>query len=699
MSERDPKATGIKGPTISTGAPLPLGATFDQVGDSVNFSVFSQHARAVWLLLFNAADDKAPFLEVALNRTQYYWHASVQGIAEGTFYAFRADGPSGGLELSTYGHRFNRQKVLIDPYARGNYDGLWVEADAISDGDNVTASIRSCVIEERAYDWEGDHRPRTPLEDTIIYELHVRGYTRSPSSNCLFPGVFAGLIEKIPYLVELGVTAIELLPIFDFDGKTQKRTDPTTGAPLYNYWGYDPYGFFAPNSDYCSSPQSGAHMREFRDLIKAFHRNNIEVILDVVFNHSGEGDQHGPTINFKGLDNSVYYDLSTDKTYYTNFTGAGNTLNAEHPVFGNLVRDSLRFWVGDMHVDGFRFDLGSLFDIRGSGEPMAFPPIVWAIDLEPSLAGAKLIVEPLGDAIGRFPEANWSTWNWKLKDAVRRFVRGDRGLVGEVATRIAGSSDVFSQPGQSPVCSISYVASHDGMTLQDLVSYNEKHNERNGEDSGDNNDMSWNCGVEGPTPDPAVQQLRRRQAKNFLAILFLSQGVPMLLAGDECGRTQQGNNNAWDQDNTLSWFDWSPEAVDADRLGFTKALIAFRKRHRCLRRTSFFTGAPGPRGLPDIQWHGCLLGAPGWNDPNSGVLAFTLAGDGDEPDLHVMLNSEDQPLGFELPAIPGRRWFRAIDTSLSAPNDISAPGSEQLVSGSSYIVNGRSVCALIATGP
>jgi glycogen operon protein len=672
--------------SVSSGSPLPLGPFLDRAKNGVNFSVFSQHATAVWLLLFKTVQDSDPFQEVPLNRTLNYWHAFVSSLPECTFYAFRADGGAG----------FDRRKVLIDPYAKGNYDGLWIEANAIVPGDNVATSIRSCVIDELAYDWEGDQHPRTPLEDTLIYEMHVRGFTRSPSSQCAAPGTFTGLVEKIPYLCSLGITAIELMPIFAFDGKTQKRTDPITGAALHDYWGYNPYSFFAPACDYCVTPTLGTHIREFCDLVKALHRHNIEIILDVVFNHTSEGNRFGPMICFKGLDNAAYYYLAGNGRDYVNFSGVGNTLNAEHPLFGNLVRDSLRFWVEVMHVDGFRFDLGSLLALRGNGERMSFPPVVWAIDLEPSLVGTKMIVESLGDAIGQFPDANWPTWNWKLKNAFRRFVRGDRGIVGEVATRIAGSSDLFSQQGQSPISGISYVACHDGMTLQDLVSYNSKHNQRNGEDSGEDDNMSWNCGVEGPTRDPIIENLRRRQAKNFLAMLLLSQGVPMILAGDECGRTQQGNNNPWDQDNPLTWFDWSIQSLDQDRLRFTKEMIEFRKRNPALRRNEFFTGKPGPSGLPDVQWHGCLLRAPGWNDPHSRVLAFTLAGEEDHSDLHVMLNMETQALGFELPPLPKKSWYRAIDTALAAPDDISAVGSEQLISGSQYIVNVRSVCVLIS---
>ena len=698
MSNDRTKATRWRAPAahgqlrVERGSPLPLGATADPGGGGVNFCVFSQHATAVWLLLFAEADAPDPFQEIALSRTRFYWHALVVGAAEGLFYAFRADRSH---DTSIDGARFDRQKALIDPYARGNYDGLWVEAAARSAGDNVRSCIRSCVIDPGAYDWEDDRPPRTAMKDTIIYEAHVRGFTRSATSGCRAPGVFRGLIEKAPYIALLGVTAVQLLPIFDFDGKTQKRTDPTTGAPLYNFWGYDPYSFFAPNSDYCSTPQLGAHLDELRDLVKAMHRQGIEIILDVVFNHSGEGNENGPTIGLKGFDNSVYYYLQSDKGKYLDLTGAGNTLNAEHPVFAAMVRDSLRFWVEQMHVDGFRFDLGSLLAVRSSRETMDFPPVVWAIDLESSLAETKLIVEPLGDTIGHFPETAWSTWNWRLKNTFRRFVRGERGIVGDVATCLAGSSDIFSREGQGPIQSVSYVACHDGMTLQDLVCYSVKHNERNGEDSGGGDDLSCNYGVEGPTNDAAITKLRRKQVKNFLAMLLLSQGVPMLMAGDEFGRTQQGNNNAWDQDNEVSWLDWSEAATDSERLRFTRAMIAFRKRTTALRRSSFFTGRIGPRGLPDIEWHGCRLGSPGWSDPRSGVLACTLSGDGDEPDLHLMFNMENQPLSFDLPVIDARRWFRTIDTELASPNDAADLGAEVEVTRANYIVNGQSICVLM----
>lgn len=682
-----------------SGSPDPLGATVDQNG--VNFSILAPDATSVRLLLFRGARDLTPFQTIDVtNTTLYYWHVYVCGLTPGSFYAFRIDGPSTPQDLSSFGHRFDPQKVLLDPYSRGNVDDLWKVQNACGPGDDVATSIRCAIIDDSGYDWEGDAAPNRPRRDSVIYELHVRGFTQSPNSNCLKPGTFAGLIEKLSYIKSLGVTAVELMPVFDFDDKSPIRNSPVTGAVLRDYWGYNPFSFFAPQNGFCCSPDRATHQREFRDMVKALHAAGIEVILDVVFNHTSEGNQNGPVINFKGIGNRTYYFLNKqNNALYIDFTGCGNTVKCNHPVTTKLIEECLHFWVTQMHVDGFRFDLGSILALDENGDPLEFPPVVWAIDLDDALSKIKVIAEPYGagqDLLGSFPGVRWATWNWQYKNVIRRFVRGDRGLIGAVASRIAGSSDLFAASGHKPVNSINYITCHDGFTLRDLVSYNYKHNEANGEDSGDNDNLSFNCGTEGETRDPAILSLRLRQRKNFFTVLLLSQGVPMILAGDECGRTQQGNNNPYLQDNAISWFDWTGTATDAELLRFLQAVVAFRLRHDALRSEEFLQGHPSSRGLKDVAWHGCQLDSPGWFDPNSGVLSFTLADPGNGEDIHAILNMETSPLAFQIPPVDGRRWYRSIDTSLPQGTDIMAAGAEVLIMTGTYVANGRSVVVLVS---
>lgn len=681
------------------GKPEPLGATVDKNG--VNFSILAPDATNVQLLLFGSATDLTPIQTIDVtDTTLYYWHSYVSGLKAGAFYAFRVDGPSTPQDLANLGHRFNKQKVLLDPYARGNVDDLWRVQDACGRGDNVATSMRSAVIDDSAYDWGNDVAPNKPRRDTVIYELHVRGFSQSPSSNCRNPGSFAGLIEKVDYIKSLGVTAVELMPVFDFDDKSPIRTSPVTGAVLRDYWGYNPFSFFAPQSVFCCSPNRATHLQEFRDMIKAFHSAGIEVILDVVFNHTGEGNENGPTINLRGIGNRTYYFLNNqNRALYVDYTGCGNTVKCNHPVTTKLIKDCLHFWVAQLHVDGFRFDLGSILALDENGNALEFPPVVWAIDLDEALSKIKVIAEPYGagqDLLGSFPGVRWATWNWQYKNVIRRFVRGDRGLIGVVASRIAGSSDLFAASGHKPVNSVNYTTCHDGFTLRDLVSYNYKHNEANGEDSGDNDNLSFNCGAEGDTSDSGILGLRMRQRKNFFAVLLLSQGVPMILAGDECGRTQRGNNNPYLQDNEISWFDWNGLTSDAELLRFVKAMIAFRMTHDAVRSEEFLQGRLSLRGLKDVSWHGCDLNSPGWNDPNSGVLAFTLADPANGEDIHAILNMETSPLSFQIPPVQGRQWYRSIDTSLPTGTDLMPPGAEVLVTAGSYIANGRSVVVLVS---
>lgn len=541
------------------------------------------------------------------------------------------------------------------------------------------------------------------MNDTIIYEVHVGGFTRSSSSDCKHPGTFSALIEKIPYLKELGITAVELLPIFDFDEKNVLRE--VNGKQLKDYWGYNPHSYFAPEASYCAFPDIGNHIREFRDMVKALHKAGIEVILDVVFNHTDEGNHEGPTINFKGLFNSIFYHLvHWDKQYYMDYSGCGNTVNCNHPIVEKLIVDCLEFWVKEMHVDGFRFDEASILSRSQDGVPMLHPPVIWHIETSETLADTKIIAEAWDAGglyqIGEFPGYRWAEWNGRFRDDIRRFVKGDPGIVGAVAWRLAGSADLYQSSRHLPINSINFISCHDGFTLNDLVSYNHKHNEANGEHNRDgiNDNLSWNCGVEGETDNPDIDGLRRRQIKNFAAILMLSQGVPMLVAGDEVRRTQKGNNNAYCQDNEISWLDWNLAEKNADILRFFKLMIHFRKCycHSALRRSYFFTGEVNERGLADIAWHGCKLFKPGWHDSHARVLAFTLGGFDGESDIHVMLNMYWENLDFEIPPIKGRRWCKVIDTALPSPMDIVEPGEETVVSSNVYSVKERSVVVLVS---
>jgi isoamylase len=684
---------------IEKGSSHPLGATPDK--DGVNFSLFSGNATAVELLLFREHDDLNPFqviqLEPHVNKTFHFWHCYVRGLGPGTHYAYRVDGPS---DMNA-GHRFNSRKVLIDPYAKGNTNSLWKRVDACGPEDNVASSMRSVVIDSSVYDWEGDQPLNRPMEDTIIYELHASGFTKSPSSGVTRPGTFSGIIEKIPYLKELGVTAVELLPVFDFDETDVLRV--VDGKPLGNFWGYSTMGFFAPQSAYCTTPETGSHLQDFRDLVKALHRAGLEVILDVVFNHTDEGNDQGPVFSFKGIDNSAYYFLSpSDRRFYFDYSGCGNTFNCNQPISQKLIIECLRYWVREAHVDGFRFDEGSILSRGEDGGPLPHPPVVWQIELDETLADSKVIAEAWDAAglyqIGHFPGDRWAEWNGRYRDDIRRFVKGDPGLVGAVASRLAGSSDLYEQRGQLPVNSINFITCHDGFTMNDLVSYNTKQNEENGEDNRDgiNDNLSWNCGIDGDTADPAVEALRNRQIRNFAVILLLSRGVPMILAGDEVRRSQKGNNNAYCQDNEISWFDWNLAARNQDMFRFWRRMIGFRKSHAPVRGRYFFNGSANERGLADLSWHGCRLNQPGWSDPEARALGMTLAGFNGEADIHVMLNMCSDTLDFEVAPLSGRQWFKAIDTAQPSPRDIAEPGSEPAFSGNFCPVRERSIVVLIS---
>jgi isoamylase len=561
----------------TAGCAHPLGAI--PCDDGVNFSVFANKAEAIELLLFDNADDASPThvvrFDPAQHRTYHYWHAFVPGVQAGQIYAYRAI----GVDAPELGQRFDRDKVLLDPYGRAvampaNYS----RAAAAGRGDNAASAMKSVVVDSSAYDWEGDQLLRRSSAATVIYEMHVAGFTRHPNSGVAPDrrGTYAGLIEKIPYLQDLGITAVELLPVYHFD--------PTTAmGGKVNYWGYQPVSFFAPHTAYSSSQSPLGVLDEFRDMVKALHKAGIEVILDVVYNHTGEGFGEGATLCYRGLANDVYYVLDpADPSRYADYTGCGNTLNAGHAVVRRLIRDSLQYWANEMHVDGFRFDLASVLARGARGETLPNPPVIWDIETDPALAGTKLIAEAWDAAglyqVGSFVGDAWKEWNGRFRDDVRSFLKSDDGYVTALAQRLIGSPDIYGGDLREPEQSVNFITVHDGFTLNDLVSYNDKHNEANGEENRDgaNDNRSWNCGVEGPTNDPAVESLRNRQVKNFLTLLLVSMGTPLMLMGDEVRRTQQGNNNAYCQDNEISWFDWSLLEKHGEILRYVKQLIAAR---------------------------------------------------------------------------------------------------------------------------
>ncbi len=688
------------------GKQYPLGARVDTSG--VNFSLFSRHATAVELLIFDQHDSIEPIqviqLDSKLNKTHHFWHIHVEKLKAGMHYAYRVDGP----DAPEQGMRFNPNKVLLDPYGFGATESLFVREDACGERDNLATSMRNVIIDIADYDWEGDQPLNRPMNESIIYEMHVGGFTRSETSNVEQPGTYQGVIEKIPYLKSLGVTAVELLPIMHFDGKTPLRDNPE-GEPLTNYWGYSTISFFAPHAGYCVSPEDGDHINEFRDMVKALHKAGIEVILDVVFNHTDEGNHQGPTFNFKGIDNPTYYDLKSDQPqYYMDYTGCGNTFDCNMPVAQKLIVDSLEFWVKEMHVDGFRFDEASVLSRDHNGSPMEYPPVLWQIELSEVLADTKVIAEAWDAAglyqVGHFPGYRWADWNGRYRDDLRRFVKGEPGIIGDVASRLSGSSDLYQASGRSPANSINFITCHDGFTLNDLVSYDRKHNVANGEDNndGNNDNMSWNCGWsdskdEGETNNPDIQALRTRQVKNFMTLLMLSRGVPMFVAGDEVRRTQQGNNNAYCQDNAISWFDWSKTKSESDLLSFVTQLIEFRKANPVLHADEFFNDQLNQRGIPQVQWHSIELGKPGWQDPEARVLSYTLAGEGEQADLHIMINMWQDKEVFEIPEISGRSWQVAIDTSQPAPHDFYPAQLTSLVNERYFEVSGHSIVVLVNT--
>ncbi len=696
---RDSSAvTSDDGQGEQEGRSSPLGATITPRG--VNFSVFSKNAIGVELLFFDHVDDARPSrtirLDPVINRTYHYWHIFVPGAKEGQIYGYRVEGPSDFAR----GMRFDRAKVLLDPYGRGlvapkNYS----REAACREGDNAAAAMKSVVVDSSVYDWEGDSPLKRPSARTILYEMHVRGFTRHPSSGITENkrGTFAGLIEKIPYLEQLGVTAVELLPVFQFDAQN-------CPPGKVNYWGYAPVSFFAPHQVYSSRQDPLGPVDEFRDMVKALHRAGIEVILDVVFNHTAEGDELGPTLSFRGLDNGIYYILEQDRSRYANYTGTGNTLNANHPIVRRMIVDSLRYWVEEMHVDGFRFDLASILARDESGCVMANPPVLWDIESDPSLAGIKFIAEAWDAAglyqVGSFVGDSWKEWNGRFRDDVRSFFRGEEGSVVRFADRLIGSPEIYGHKEREPEQSVNFVTCHDGFTLNDLVTYNEKHNESNGEENRDGADdnRSWNCGVEGPTDDPAIEKLRNRQVKNLLAVTLMSVGMPMILMGDEVRRTQNGNNNAYCQDNETSWFDWTLVEKNAELHRFVTLLNARRLLRDVEHEKERLSLNQLIRRAKKASWHGVRLNQPDWGI-HSHSLAFSAEVRREKMLVHMILNAYWEPLDFELPPVDGgggNPWHRWIDTSLDSPQDIVDWRNSPGVPGLNYRAEARSVVALIA---
>jgi isoamylase len=677
---------------MEAGQPYPLGATWD--GSGVNFALFSANAERVDISIFDARGRREIARYTLPEYTDEVWHGYLPHLRPGTLYGYRVYGPYDPAN----GHRFNHHKLLIDPYAKALSGSVrWSDANygyrvgaprgdlSFDRRDNASGMPKSIVI-DTSFTWGADRHPKVPWMETVFYEMHARGYTMlHPGVPPAFRGTFAGLASArvIDYLAGLGVTTIELLPIHAFvDERTlvEKR--------LRNYWGYSSIGFFAPEPRYLA-----AHPDEFKTMVRNLHAAGIEVVLDVVYNHTAEGNQLGPTLSFRGIDNASYYRLADDKRYYDDSTGCGNTLDVRHPRVLQMVTDSLRYWVQEMHVDGFRFDLATSMarEEHGYAYNAAF---FKALGQDPVLSQVKLVAEPWdlglgGYQVGAFPPG-WSEWNGRYRDTVRRYWQGQPGQLSDLASRIAGSSDIFAYRGRRPRASINFATCHDGFTLSDLVSYNVKHNEVNLEDNRDGTDdnNSWNCGVEGPTADPAIRALRARQKRNILATVILSLGVPLLLAGDEFGRTQQGNNNAYCQDNEISWIDWEARTPDDEALtDFVKLLLKTRRDHPVFQRDTFFTGRALPDGSgKDIAWlrpDGAEMHDADWHSGDRAIGVFF----GARPMFLLLLNAGDDDITFRLPESGRLRWERSLDTSAG----FAPLGTPSAAAGESAVVTGRSV--------
>jgi glycogen operon protein len=666
------------------GRPYPLGATWD--GSGVNFALFSKHAERVELCLFDPKGRREIERVELRERTDFVWHCYLPDARPGQLYGYRVYGP----QEPDRGHRFDPSKTLLDPYAR------------LIKG-KLSAGLGRCQVVDTAFSWGDDRAPRTPWHDTVIYEMHVKGFTQlHPEVPEQLRGTYAALATApaIEHFKRLGITAVELLPIHSF--VDEKRL---VQHGLRNYWGYNSIGFFSPELRYSATAALG----EFKTMVKTLHSNGIEVILDVVYNHTAEGDHTGPTLSFRGIDNAIYYRLDpSNPRRYLNFTGTGNSFNSAHRVVLQLIMDSLRYWVEEMHVDGFRFDLATTLARNASNVFDRNSAFLSAVRQDPVTSRVKLIAEPwdLGEGgyqLGNFPPG-WAEWNDKYRDAVRSYWKGDGGSIGELASRLSGSSDIFQPAGRGPTASINFITSHDGFALQDLVSYNEKHNEANleGNRDGSDNNRSSNYGVEGPSDIPQVHALRERQKRNLLATLFFSQGVPMLLAGDEMGRTQRGNNNAYCQDNRLSWLDW--ESVDTALLAFVQKLIRLRNEHPLFRRRTYFRGrAVRDPEMKDISWLntvGAEMSDEDWNKSFARSLGVMISGRGlterdelgrlvEDDDLLLLLNAHDETIAFTMPGREGERWDAIVDTSQETFE------AKRYGRGSSYPLAGRSLALLV----
>ncbi len=701
--------------TVYPGSPYPLGATWD--GEGVNFALYADNATAVELCLFNSITDEKESAKIKMaERTHQVWHAYLPDIKPGQLYGYRVHGP---YEPEN-GHRFNPHKLLIDPYAKAIsgtiewHDSLFgyemgnPQEDLSFSKTDSAPYIPKSVVADHNFDWEGDKPPKIPYHRTIIYETHVKGFTKlHPDIPEEIRGTYAGLAHPVTinYLKELGVTAVELLPIHHFI--TDRHL---ADKGLTNYWGYNTIGYFAPDVRYSSSGTQGQQVVEFKNMVKELHKAGIEVILDVVYNHTGEGNHMGPTLSFRGIDNASYYRLTEDnKRFYMDYTGTGNTLNAMLPSVLRLIMDSLRYWILEMHVDGFRFDLASTL-ARELHEVDRLGSFFDIIHQDPVISQVKLIAEPWdvgegGYQVGNFPPG-WAEWNGKYRDCMRDYWRGENSMLAEFAERFTGSSDLYKDDNRKPTASINFITAHDGFTLHDLVSYNEKHNMANGEDNndGESHNRSWNCGAEGETDDKAVIALRQQQKRNFLTTLFLSQGVPMLVAGDELSRTQQGNNNAYCQDNEISWLNWAE--ADKEQLDFTRQLIHFVKKHPVFNRRRWFQGQRiKGTGIEDIAWflpNGDEMSEENWNHDFAKSLAVFLNGRGlhsvgpkgeqiVDDNFYVIFNAHYEPLDYKLPpAKYGTNWTKVIDTT----QPTIAESKETIGAGGVVRVKARSVVLL-----
>ncbi len=681
--------------TVSHGTSFPLGATV--LNGGVNFSLFCKHGTGVHLLLFDHIEAVEPARIITLdpqkNHTDSYWHIFIPGLTSGQLYAYRIQGPYDPEK----GNRYDDSLTLIDPYSNivAVPEGYERYAAITPDKKGATPAMKSAASDLSLYNWENDEPIRKPFAETVIYEMHTAGFTRNPNSMVdeTKRGTYAGVIEKIPYLTSLGITAVELLPVFQFD-------EQDCPAHLVNYWGYSPVSFFAPHQGYSSSKDPMAVLDEFRDMVKALHKAGIEVILDVVFNHTAEAGDNGPAFSYKAIDNKTYYILQKDKQYYADYSGTGNTLNANQPIVRRMIIDSLHFWVTEMHVDGFRFDLASILSRDENGNAIENPPVLWDIDSDPILAGTKLIAEAWDAAglyqVGSFAGDRWKEWNGRFRDDVRKFMRGDDDVLSRFVTRLIGSPDIYSHRDREPEQSINFVTCHDGFTLNDLVSYNNKHNEGNNEENrdGSNDNCSANYGAEGGTNDASIEALRNRQVKNFFALTLFAIGTPMILMGDEVRRTQQGNNNAYCQNNELSWFDWSLTDKHADVSRFVRMLISIRLR-RDMSKAEYSMSLNELLKKARITWHGVKLGQPDWS-PVSHSIAFTVESLGGTMTMHYMLNAYHQPLEFEIPTpAENAEWKRWIDTGLDSPNDISNRQDAVHISTNKYELKPYSIVLLL----